>query len=164
MEVECTCDFSLIIVFSTLHTFTSLARSLTTPHTQEETSLTKTAPEASPSMAKSSKMRTSSSSTLALVFSPWPMPARAPMDLNFSYALPRPLGWTGNMWCLARWSRGWRWWRRWRRWAARAERPASLCSWRTAVLWEKIAFGSKYSIRYSEPTDCMYSLACSFIY
>lgn len=49
-------------------------------------------PVASRSTAQSSPMKTSSTSTLALAFFPWPTQARTPTAHSFSYAPSRPSG------------------------------------------------------------------------
>jgi len=54
-----------------------------------------------------SLMRTSSSSTLALVISRWQTPARTPTDRNSSSALSRPVSSTASTSSLARLSRAW---------------------------------------------------------
>merc|ERR1712071_345191 len=61
-------------------------------HVPGETSPLETAPEASLSMAASSRTRTSPSSTPDLESRPWLTPAPTPTAPNSSSALPRPSG------------------------------------------------------------------------
>ena len=84
---------------STAWSPTSCARAETSPTTTEL--------EASPSTATSSKTRTSNWSTPDLESWAWPMPDPTPTDPNFSFALPRLLGWMASMLSLDKLSRAW---------------------------------------------------------